>query len=450
MKKKIMVFMLLFAFLVGVVAPDQAKAANSTETTADDVKYRDIEDFMHGAGYLDFEMNEDSFYFCVKQSDYIYIYELSGYLDCEPFVALKANSDYVYFFCEAAINAYKRYEYQYYNFEKAALHANYDCLNYVEKTFTNSKMNTDQYYYNDLYNYYLYFGPCVADSILYCDLDIYNVKPESGYFYESYDELWFEKTVSDGYTFPSWCSDSGLICGVSSNESSTVIPFFYEPDDYHYIVRRNRISGSQYIWYLSQVTKEDELIYYSTNRALANSSIGAAALYVLSGEYAAGSTNVRNYVYDSSGGGWLYTDNYSIDLGLTNEYYVDDIGITYSSSMPIVYSSTDIYSDKEQSSVFYAANTEYEDSEVTYPDISPTSTPTPTPISNSGSTDLGGNVVAGGGIDFIISLVSSLWNRVYSIPMYVDGFQISLQQLYVYGILAGIVGAAIFAFTRRK
>lgn len=443
MKKKILVFMLLFVFLIGVGVPDQAKAANSTETTADDTKYRDIEDFMHCLGYTDFVTFENQLYTVFLTDSYLEVISFYNIGNCEPMFiyspGISSNGDFV-----AVANKDNRiyYHQRYKTPANASSSSDFARVNYTSDS-ASIQLN---------YNMQSVVGICLStekvpgllfENLVYSDLDVWYCGDSVSTFVYGNGDLVFESSIMDVYDFSRWCDDSGLNCAASSNEMEDLYNFSFNPEVYYYIVRKDRISGSEYTWYLSKVNINSEHIFYAINRALADSTIGAYNFALDDGtsDYSSTVVNVFNFVYDSSGGGWLFVDRTSTDLGFTNPFYMDDIGISFSSSMPIVYSDVDIYSDKEQSSVYYAASTEYEDSEVTYPDISPTSTPTPTPISNSGSggTVVGGNAKPGGMLDFLVTLATLVWTELFAVEVPVDGYMISFQQIVIYGAVVGML-----------
>ena len=90
---------------------------------------------------------------------------------------------------------------------------------------------------------------------------------------------------------------------------------------------------------------------------MASNNLGIADL---SDELTMETIPVKNYVYDSSGGGWLFVDRPTFTLQVGDNYN-NDIGISFDSTMPIIYTNTSIYSDVNKSSVHIAAITEFQD-----------------------------------------------------------------------------------------
>ena len=406
MKKKIMVFMLLFVFLVGVVAPDQAKAevsqANSFEELCADMNLPSVTSLPT---------------------------EIDG-IPCKyEYILLDVSNTWRVFAFAYTGDLFVRCNgFDTFDGSKVSYYIGFVSLGTWSDNSSGSNLETKTYNSFSLQNAVENHGY----EIIFSTVDIYTDN--------SYSEVYFSKTTVDSYSFEQWCTDVGLTYAASSNETEDLYDFPFNPDKYHYIVRKNRVSGSEYTWYLTQVSLDDALFYYLTKRALSDNYIGAVHLGLSEDEFLSASIKMYNYVYDESGSGWLFTGaNYS-DVDYVNNY-VDNIGITFSSSMPIVYSSTDIYSDKVQSSVYYAASTEYEDSEEIYPDISPTSTPTPTPISGSGSTEnvVGGNAKPGGMLEFLVTLITLVWTDLFAVEVPVDGYMISFQQIVIYGAIVGML-----------
>ena len=467
MKKKIMIFMLLVVFLVGMAGPDPARAADSY--------YTEVVEYIRSLGEINFTFPEN-YHYVVFENDGAVC--LIAVYNKEPYASIGSDSLKLIVKSGHSLNYYDLID-SVWTVDGAKCKSNYS----FQSTF--------------------YFTEILASS--------YDVLDSEGEIYFNNDTI---------YDFEDWCSDAGLNCAASSNETETTFPFAYD-DEYWYIVRKNRVSGSEYTWYLSKINAPDSWTHflYSTERALSNSLIGVADLdEALTME----SVNVAQYVYDAAAGGWLFVErpSYILQIG---ENYVDDIGITYSSAMPIVYSSTDIYSDKDKSSVSYTTSTEFID----YDFVEPTPVPTPSitggtssvlnaltsvyanadmsseiidylsagttvyifglitgessgksfyhikyytdeaiqegyilsqyissgSSGGSGSVDstIGGDAKPGSYLDFIVTLYSMLWSRVFSIPMNVDGYSISMQQIVVYGALAVIVGGAVYMFlTGRK
>lgn len=287
--------------------------------------------------------------------------------------------------------------------------------------------------------------------------NIYNGNPDAvGELFKAQNIV----TYTGDYSFPLWCLDAGLTYKSSSNEINSVYPYLF--NDYIHIVRRT--STDKYGRCLlttigNSVYAENPEDY--TVMVDENGNIDVFCLY--SGDDVNGyQLFVRNYVYDTDG--WRLTsyesfniledDDYIIELGedsLINDYSL------------LAFSSVDIYSSNFY--LVHEASTEFIDINDLLPIVpdspvvpdSPTLTPTTAPGSGSGSSgsgrpgsgtrpDTGGQATGGGGLDFIINLFTLIWTKICSIPMAVDGYSISLQQIVIYGALVSIVGGFIMHF----
>lgn len=401
MKKKIWVFMLLFAVLVGVGVPVQVKA--------DDIPYAIPEDISQA---LDNKLSENHSSSVVENFKYyvdlIFVYDT--YVDYWRFYSYEpvilTNTGY-----------YK---------------PSYELTN-SSKLFSNISQRLYRVRYRD------YFNDDTEDTFstdwsifrLYEDLNS-SLANIVGANHSVCDENGI--VIYNHYNFVNWCSDAGLNCSSSSNETEDLYYFEYDSDNW-YLIRKNRILGSEYTWYLSEFRRygSDTWHLYSTIRSMASNNLGIADL---SDDLTMQSITVENYVYDSSGGGWLFVDRPSFTLQVGDNYN-NDIGISFDSTMPIIYTNTSIYSDVNKSSVHIAAITEFQD----VSSVEPTSTPTPTPISNSGSggTVVGGDAKPGGMLDFLVTLVTLVWTDLFAVEVPVDGYMISFQQIVIWGAVAGLL-----------
>lgn len=448
MVKKIIVFMLLFAFLVGVVAPDQAKAANSTETTADDVKYADIEEFMHGAGYYEFVKQEDVTYFALLDGDYLYLYEHYG-----SNIYMGYTGSEFWSFSNKKVMCYK-----YYNFTKASQLENYSCLQSFEvNTYSKPLCGKGAYFNEALSTYYLFQG--ALDVFVYTDMPIYSVTNVSTSsttmsFYKDTSVVLFESTKYEGFNFPVWCQYAGLNCLASSNESSTVIPYSF--NSYWHIVRKSS-SGN---WLLTTIGST--LGQSKMNLRLSDS--GNLIIYEYSGEDSF-TISVRQYIYDTDG--WLVRtyDTYDYD-DFSSGLLTLPAGSGLDDTRVLAYTSTDIYSS-DGLSVYAAASTEYV--EPSAPDVTPEPTTAPdigsddTGSDDSGDSDdsgssgggtgggtsgpgivVGGNAETGGLMALVLMFIKWVWTDLFAIEVPVDGYQISMQQVFIYGAIIALFVWAVF------
>lgn len=252
----------------------------------------------------------------------------------------------------------------------------------------------------------------------------------------------FEKNHGP-YLLTEWCEDAGLNCAASSNESSTVIPFWYEPAYYNYIVRKTlNASSTSGIYQLTMIQKTDGQhypYYFESNDGIGY--LGLAGSFTDATPF-----TFRNFYYDSEGDGWKLVKHLDISVlpfDITDVYFSDNV--------VFIYSDTDIYANREASSVWQMKSKTYYNVDIPEPD-NPTPTPTSIPSSGGGRPgsgtrpDTGGQVTGGGGLDFIINLFTLIWTKICSIPMVVDGYSINLQQIVIYGALVSIVGGFIMHF----
>lgn len=171
----------------------------------------------------------------------------------------------------------------------------------------------------------------LSDEILYTNLDIYENVDKSIVFYPKS----IYKPVQ--YSFQDWCYDAGLNCGPSSYESNSVIPFWYEPDSYDYIVRKN-LTGSPTsgIYQVTMIQNNDELGHYPYYFEVNN--IGYLGI---AGEYTSVFT-VRNFYYYEDG--WKYIERFDI-----SELPFDNTNVSFTDNTVFIYSDCDIYGDREAS-----------------------------------------------------------------------------------------------------
>lgn len=446
MKKKILVFMLLFAVLVGVLVPAAApvpvQAANSTETTADDVKYRDIEDFMHSAGYYLFEKNEDSLYIVSNDGTTWFVEEITGVKDSNPFWLYDRARGTLWFFADIAVTKGMCKYYNYYSPSEASIRDNFDAYSSGQNGYGTS----NGVYWNGSNRYYACNKGNVND-IVYSDLDVYEVEPittGTTNYVKNTDNVYFESTVYGNFSFPVWCQYAGLNCLASSNESSTVIPYSF--NSYWHIVRKSS-SGN---WLLTTIGST--LGQSKMNLRLSDS--GDLIIYEYSGEDSF-TISVRQYVYDTDGWKVRTYDTYDYD-DFSSGLLTLPAGSGLDDTRVLAYTSTDIYSS-DGLSVYAAASTEYV--EPSAPDV----TPEPTPgsgssgsadsddtgsddtgssggsSSGSGGTVVGGDAKPGGMLDFLVTLATLVWTELFAVEVSVDGYMISFQQIVIYSAVVGML-----------
>lgn len=462
MIKKISVFALLLSLLLAVpvpaVAPVPVQAANSTETTADDVKYRDIEEFMHGMGYLDFSKLDNALYYVFSYDEYLFVLEQQNCKNANPYTCIAPNvsPNRLFFVFEENIG-YKFYAYEYYIPSLASKYDNYTCLVYSSRNFSDA-----DFYFLDVFRTHKYVNyeqnPIYnISNLVFSDVDIYSTDVSDWHFYRDVKNLIFEASANGLYSFPAWCLDAGLNPVSSSNESPSKIPYSY--NSYWHIVRKTS-SGK---WLLTTVGNSVSADNASDYTFVYSEDLGTLKVFNLySGEDTNGYLlNVRQYEYDTDG--WKVRTFETFDARETEDNYIDlGAGSGVDDTRVLAYTSVNIYD--EGFNLVTPASTEYV--EVT---DTPTVTPEPTPgsgsddsgSSGSGSSgagrpgsgtrpDIGGEATGGGGLDFIINLFTLIWQKICSIPMAVDGYSISLQQIFVYGALVSIVGGFIIKFIFRR
>lgn len=283
----------------------------------------------------------------------------------------------------------------------------------------------------DIVDYNAYWAP----EITYTNKDIYiqesktdNLMPD-GEPWKSYIDF------IEPYTFEDWCSDAGLNCKPSSNESSTVIPFWYN-ENYNYIVRKIITpSNTSGIWQLTMIQNGSDFNHYPYH--FVNGDVG----YIGVAGVHNSTFTVRDFYYDTDG--WKLIDRHDVSsLPFANNQTI------LSDNVVMIYSNTDIYSDADGTSIWYPASLEFYD-------VPDSTTPIPTTVPGSSGSgrpgsgtrpDTGGQATGGGGLDFIINLFTKIWTDICSVKMSVDGYSISLQQIFVYGALVSIVGGFIMHF----
>lgn len=194
------------------------------------------------------------------------------------------------------------------------------------------------------YSYDTYSIP--ASGVMYSDGNIYY---RSGSTYT----LTYQGTAKDvdtNYTLEEWMADAKMKCAASSNESASVIPFWYD-DAYEYIVRK----GSDGNYYLTMIQNSVDLIQLYYVPSTVDSSVGNIGLKT--GSETEFAMTVRDFVYDTDGwklvekndismvSGTTYTcANCTLDSTKKLLYHSADIEISESSAV-IMYSKTSVYDD---------------------------------------------------------------------------------------------------------
>jgi hypothetical protein len=250
-----------------------------------------------------------------------------------------------------------------------------------------------------------------------------------------------------------WCDDAGLNCLSSTNESPNKIPYSY--NEYWHIVRRTA-NGKWLLTTIGNSVMQENISDYKLYVG-DNGNLHVASIY--GGEDTNGyMLNVRQYEYDTDGWKVRTYDTYDtrdssgvVDLGA---------GSGFDDSRKFAYTNVDIFVGAEYEPT-YPRSTEYYEVTTTPPTEEPeepdSPTPNPTTVPDNDSSgggrpgsgtrpDTGGQATGGGGLDFIINLFTLIWTKICSIPMAVDGYSISLQQIVIYGALVSIVGGFIMHF----
>ncbi len=449
MKKKSIVFMLLFAFLIGVLVPAAApvpvKAANATETTADDVKYRDIEQFVEQLGYIGFEKKENCKYLAFHSGDELVVYEVNVSDELNPYwCILPDDNDTIFFWSDAGCTSSNCMVYRFYSMENCA---KYDCYSY----YSSAQNNYGNYdYYKSQWLPYCIVN-VLLDNLEYSDLDIYTCEVEIKskiYYTPSYTDLLYENNASYTFTFPVWCDFAGLNPLSSTNESPNKIPYSY--NDYWHIVRRTS-SGK---WLLTTIGNSKNQEGMQLRLSEDNGSL------IIYNDYEDDGTdssvngylaNVRQYEYDTDG--WKVRSYDTYDFSEIDEVTIElEAGTGLDDTRLLAFTNTDIYSFNGYA-ILHEASTEYY--EVT---DTPTVTPEPTPgsgssgsgdsddngssggsSSGSGGTVVGGDAKPGGMLDFLVTLATLVWTELFAVEVPVDGYMISFQQIVIYGAVVGML-----------
>lgn len=237
--------------------------------------------------------------------------------------------------------------------------------------------------------------------------------------------------VTEIYTFEDWCADADLNCSASSNESTSVIPFWYG-ENYIYIAR---IDDSKEIYCTMIQNSASSPVYPYFDGSTTNGDyVGKIGLWTDYDTSDGFVFTVRNFIYDTDG--WKLTSKQ--DLNITVDSPLSDIDCILDGTRKLLYNSADIFTTSTGTAVLQAASTEFDDTYFGGIDII---APTPTPGGSGSSSNIGSGAASGGALDFIVTLFSMIWTRLFAIEMNVDGFQISFQQIIIYGILVSIVGA---------
>ncbi len=448
MVKKIIVFMLLFTLLVGVGVTEQVKAANSTETTADDVKYADVEDFMHSIGYTTFVIEDGYSYFVFLDDVDLCVFRVS--CDVQEGIRCFWNTD-------TSLNAdgealsIVSYNYMLGYFDlyetpsSASVSGNISPVR--NGTIDKKSVTLDGIAANTLN-----WTGWSFDTLIYSDYDIYLIDSYPDY-YSNVSEVVFEGSMAYVYNFQLWCSDAGLNCLASSNESPTKIPYSY--NSYWHIVRKSS-SGN---WLLTTIGST--LGQAKMNLRLSDS--GDLIIYEYSGEDSF-TISVRQYVYDTDG--WLVHtyDTYDYD-DFSSGLLTLPAGSGLDDTRVLAYTSTDIYSS-DGLSVYAAASTEYV--EPSAPDVTPEPTTAPdsgsddTGSDDSGDSDdsgssgggtgggtsgpgivVGGQAKPGGLMELVLYFIRWVWTDLFAVQVPVDGYDISVQEVIIYSLLVSLLGAAL-------
>lgn len=192
------------------------------------------------------------------------------------------------------------------------------------------------------------------------------------------DSVFFSANYVEPYTFEEWCSDAGLNCSSSSDESSSVIPFWYEPNSYNYIVGKNlTASSTSGVYNLLMIQKGDGGHYpYCFN-------VNDIEYLGIGGSYSTVNTfTVRKFYYDADGGGWRLVQRHDV-----SELPFDLVDFAFDENTVFIYSDVDIYADRSASSVWQYASTEYYNVDIPEQPEEPSVTPTVPPSGGSGDTN---------------------------------------------------------------
>lgn len=391
-KKNIAVWGVLLALLVALVPPSSARA-NTTETTADDVKYRDIEDFMHGMGYTSFIKKDGYFYIVTwnamySNSECFVLHEIKeraydSYYSRDAYIALNSDDGLLYVLgC-----SYKSYHYYYYVPEVASVADIYNCV-YTIITSNNRTDYGAEFIYTPTNCWIdgLKLFDSGIDDVVYSDLPVYGLSgivAKDRFPDLSYDDVVYESNRYDNYSFPVWCADAGLNCLASSNESPTKIPYSY--NSYWHIVRKTS-SGK---WLLTTVGNSVSQENASDYTFMYSEDMGTLkVLNLYSGEDTNGYLlNVRQYEYDTDG--WKVRTYETYDARETDDCIIDlGAGSGVDDTRVLTYTNVNIYDQNFE--LVTSASTEYV--EPTTPEVTPDPTTTPSGGESSGdSSEDGGS-----------------------------------------------------------
>ena len=221
-----------------------------------------------------------------------------------------------------------------------------------------------------------------------------------------------------------------------------MIPYWYGPENYIYIVRKN-IRGEYLLTMLQKDGGANYPVFYETDTG---GVIGLGS--DLGSEH---TTTIRNFKYDTSGNGWLLQGKQ--DATFTDMY--TETNCTLDSTSVLLYADGDIYSDSVKNSVWVEGEREIASGGISV--VTPIPTPKPTSSGSTGNTGntgssgtIGGNYEKGGMLSFLVDLLALIWVKLFGIEMNVDGYTITFQQIFVYGVIAAIIIGLLINLVRRK
>lgn len=429
MKKKIILFALLCVLLVGLVPPCSASA--NTEQ-----KYNDITDFLVSNGYEPFAKKENVIYVARVINSYLAVHEIEIVNDT-PVLVMKTDGKVIYVLSvdgsEAPIKTYL------YNSPTYASETqSYGVVSEFTGKKTSYVMETDVQYRDVDVNIWE-FTNTSATNFVYSDVNIYNVGSlsTSSNVVVNYDVIEVESSVPGYYTFMDWCVDAEVENPSGHSFNS----------DYMYLVTYNDIG-----YFVTQIYSDVEIETFTELVSYDN------RIYLHLKDAIEGTIFAKRYEY--AAGKWTFvgTDYYELDSSS-----LTDLGVSINANNKLCYSNRTIKTGSTYGNIYYEKNTEFTEGfsgEVdpdSRPDVTPTPVPSTSPGSGSGGNNssgsgtggvVGGQAKPGGILTFLISLITLVWTELFAVEVPVDGFQISFQQIVIWGAIVGILiwlGSKIFS-----
>lgn len=375
MRNKIIMFAVLLSLLVGFALP----GSQSITAKADDVQEYTFDRWCSDNGYKcvasSSETNAD--YPFEHSDDNIYVYLSDGRLIkmyYKSYIKLLKWGSSTTFCVYNTYSDYRTLSIQFYQYDTDGwIYCGYSATKYIH--------GGHDIPLND-YN-------VVLSDVVYTSVDIYEDY--------DFDTVLIPKTQRV-YSFEKWCSDAGLSCSATSNESDAVVPFWYEPDNYNYIVRKTlTASSTSEVYQVTMLQKADGSHYPYYFEVNDIGYLGIAGAFSDTAAF-----TVRNFNYDTGGNGWKLVEKYDVST-----LPFDNANVSFTDEIVFIYSDCDIYADREATAIWQSASTGYYNVDIPEPEI------TKTPIPSPGIDGVEGFVDTAEGLLDMISVVPLMIGAVF-------------------------------------